>query len=112
MFQKWFYWKSTQREIGHSKGSPRVLQGHLGTRALEEHLGNPRALEQLGTQCTCALGHSNTRGIRGIEGHLGTRALKALGQLGTQALEGNLDIQPSDNFIFRSYMFHVALYFV
>ena len=104
MFQKWFYWKSTQREIGHSKGTPRVLQGHLGTRALEEHLGNPRALEQLGAQCTCALGHSSTRGIRGNEGHLGTPALKAL--------EGNLDIQPSDNFIFRSYMFHVALYFV
>ena len=112
MFQKWFSWKSTQREIGHSKGTPMVLQGHLGTRALEEHLGNPRALEQLGTQCTCALGHSSTRGIRGIEGLLGTRALKALGHLGTQALEGNLDIQPSDNFIFRSYMFHVALYFV
>ena len=99
-----------------------VLQGHLGTRALEEHLGNPRALEQLGAQCTCALGHSSTRGIRGIEGHSGiegafgalkgTRALKALGHLGTQALEGNLDIQPFDNFIFRSYMFHVALYFV
>ena len=76
--------RALKGKLGTQKGTPRVLQGHLGTRALEEHLGNPRALEQLGTQCTCALGHSSTRGIRGIEGLLSTRALKVLGHSGTR----------------------------
>ena len=69
-FPDFFYPKSTEREIGHSKVIPRALVGYLGTRALKEHL-DTRALEVLeahsrhskGTQ---ALGHSR---------HLGTQAL-------------------------------------
>ena len=86
-FTDFFYPKSTEREIGHSKVIPRALVGYLGTRALEKHLG-PRALKvlegHLGARVLKALGRSGTWAL---EGHLGT---KALGHLGTRSTQGTL----------------------
>ena len=61
------YSKSTQREIRHSKGTPRAL-GHLGTL---------RALMHLGTQSTWTLDHSGTC-TWALVGHLGIQALRHL----------------------------------
>ena len=67
-----FYLKNTQREIGYSKGTPRSLEVHLGTRGLEGHLGNwaLKALEYL-----------STRGTPALEGHLDTQDIWALRHL-------------------------------
>ena len=51
------YPKNTQKDIGHSKATPRAFLGHLGTRALK------------------ALGHSSTWDTQALEGHLDTKAL-------------------------------------
>lgn len=51
------YPKNTQKDIGHSKATPRAFLGHLGTRALK------------------ALGHSSTWDTQVLEGHLDTKAL-------------------------------------
>ena len=88
-----FYLKSTQREIGTSKGTRKALQVHsnITPRALQVHSGvTPRAL-QVHSNITprvlkghldpWALGHSGTQGtqVTWAFGHLGTRALEALG---------------------------------
>ena len=54
--------RCTQRTLEHSDGTPRGT-----SRAIQEQLG--------------------TQGNQSLEGNLVTRALKALGQLGTQALD-------------------------
>ena len=53
-----FYWKSTQRETGLSKGTPRAL-GHSGTLNILGNSNTQRALGYAGTQ---ALGHLDIRG--------------------------------------------------
>ena len=67
MLQTAFYLKSTQREIGYSKCTPRLLQRHSkGTWALGHS----------GTRELKALGHLSTWGTLALEGHLGTQALR------------------------------------
>ena len=76
-FADLFYLKSTQRGLGHWKGTRWSLKGHLRTRsALKGHSKGTRALK--------ALRHSNTWGTWTLKGHLRSWALKALA---TWALE-------------------------
>ena len=56
------YPKNTQKDIGHSKATPRAFEGHLGTRALK------------------AIGHSSTWDTQALEGHLDTKALMHSGK--------------------------------
>ena len=67
-----FYMKNTRREIGHSKGTPRSLEGNLGTRGLEGHMG---------TWALKALEYLSTRGTPALEGQLGTRDIWAFRHL-------------------------------
>ena len=65
---RFFYLKSTRREIGHSKGTHSAL-GHSSIR---------RVLGNLGTQGTWALGHSSALRHSSTQGtwefiHMGTR---------------------------------------
>ena len=98
-----FYSKSTQKKIGHSKGTLTALQGHLGTRALKAfgHLGTralkafghlgTRAFEALGhSKGTWELGHSKGTWAFGYSRHLGTWTLR---QLDTRGLKGHLGTQ-------------------
>ena len=68
------YSKSTQRKFGHSKGTPRALQGHLCTRAVKWHLG---------TWALKVLGHLGTWGTRTLEGNLGFVSFKHSDTWGT-----------------------------
>ena len=66
------YSRSTQRKIGHSKRTPRTLEGHLGTRAFVGHLGT-RALKVFGIL--------DTRAFAALEHLKDTRALIALEEI-------------------------------
>ena len=70
------YLKSTESEIGDSKGTQTALLMHSKN-----------------TQGTWTLGYSSTWGTCALEGDLGTRATGTLRHLSTRARKGHLDKQ-------------------